>query len=303
MKLLKIVQPSLAATLPAVGRWMWQKLSRQLIPNIGTLVLMALLLSAYHAWAAPQAAPPAQGATTGLLSYQGYLTDAGGTPLDGEVGITFRLYSAPTGGSALWSETHTGGNAVPVSDGLFNVMLGSLTPIPSNVWASGAAYLGVQVGDDSEMTPREVVGNVPTALGVSDGAITSNMLAPGAAGGWTFFEDNVAVVTLDGITNTGDPPWEAVDVSAHVPSLATAVLVSVQNTADGTYPMVQVRPVGSAGGGGQFWTTVWHAGIWDSATGIVKLDATHSFQWRARATGCTITAGRISLWGYYEPAP
>jgi hypothetical protein len=150
----------------AIARRMLHKLAHQLIPNAGTLVMMALLLFAYHAWAAPSAAPqvaPASQVNTGMLSYQGYLTDAGGEPLTGDMDITFRLYDAPSGGAALWTEAHTGDNAVPVEDGLFNVMLGSLTPISSTVWSNGASYLGVQVGNDGVMSPREVVGAVPYA--------------------------------------------------------------------------------------------------------------------------------------------
>jgi hypothetical protein len=165
--------------LELVGQWL-RKLSHQLIPNIGTLVLVALLLFAYHAWAAPSDAPqaeaPASGVNTGMLSYQGYLTDAGGEPLDGEIDFTFRLYSTSTGGTALWTEAHTEENAVPADDGLFNVMLGSLTPIPNDVWSSGASYLGIQVGNDAEMSPREAIGNVPTALTVPDGSITMDKL-------------------------------------------------------------------------------------------------------------------------------
>ena len=175
MKKIQITKHTFAAT----GRRMLHRLSHQLIPNVGTLVMMALLLFAYHAWAAPSAAPqvaPASQVNTGLLSYQGYLTDASGEPLSGDVDITFRLYDAPSGGAALWTEAHTNANAVPVEDGLFNVMLGSLTPISSTVWSSGASYLGVQVGNDAEMAPREVVGNVPTALTVPDGAITMDKL-------------------------------------------------------------------------------------------------------------------------------
>ncbi len=167
----------------AIGRRMLHKLSRQLVPNAGTLVMMALLLFAYHAWAAPSAAPqvaPASQVNTGLLSYQGYLTDANSEPLSGDVDITFRLYDAPSSGTALWTEAHTNTNAVPVADGLFNVMLGSLTPISSTVWSSGASYLGVQVGNDGEMSPREVVGNVPAALTVPDGAIKTDKIADGA---------------------------------------------------------------------------------------------------------------------------
>ena len=170
-------------TFAAIGRRMLHKLSHHLIPNVGTIVIVALLLFAYHAWAAPSAAPqvaPASQVNTGMLSYQGYLTDASGEPLSGDVDITFRLYDAPSGGAALWTEAHTNANAVPVEDGLFNVMLGSLTPISSTVWSSGASYLGVQVGNDAEMAPREVVGNVPTAMTVPDGAIGTAQIAADA---------------------------------------------------------------------------------------------------------------------------
>ena len=84
-----------------------------------------------------------------------------------------------TGGTALWTEAHTGGNAVPVDAGLFNVLLGSLTPIPSSVWDNDTLYLGVQVSNDAEMMPREVVGAVPVAgmaLTVPDGSVESGDL-------------------------------------------------------------------------------------------------------------------------------
>jgi hypothetical protein len=161
-------------------RWISRRFSRQILLNVGTLVAVALMLGAYHTWAAPGPAPQPQAASnasTGLLSYQGYLTDAGGEPLHGEVDVTFRLYSVPTEGTALWTEAHTGENAVPVTDGLFNVMLGSLTPIPDDVWSSGARYLGIQIGDDAEMTPRETIGSVPAALTVPDRVIGNEKLA------------------------------------------------------------------------------------------------------------------------------
>jgi hypothetical protein len=203
-------------TFAAIGRRMLHKLSHQLAPNASTLVIVALLLFAYHAWAAPSAAPqvaPASQVNTGMLSYQGYLTDASGEPLTGDVDITFRLYDAPSGGAALWTEAHTGQNAVPVDDGLFNVMLGSLTPISSTVWSSGASYLGVQVGDDAEMSPREIVGNVPTALSVPDGAIGTDQIADGVI---TQADAPFAPLTYwYSIDDTADPNMK-VAVSTHV---------------------------------------------------------------------------------------
>ena len=39
------------------------------------------------------------------INYQGYLTDSAGTPINATVPIIFSLYSDPTGGTALWTET------------------------------------------------------------------------------------------------------------------------------------------------------------------------------------------------------
>ncbi len=142
------------------SRW-----TRYFIPNIGTLVLVALLLFAYRASAAPGSPPAAPNATPGTISYQGMLNDAVGQPINGNTGIAFRLYNTPTGATsaALWTEAHINANAVPVGNGLFNVLLGSLTPIPASVWNNANVYLGVQVGNDVEMLPRETIGDVPSA--------------------------------------------------------------------------------------------------------------------------------------------
>ena len=142
------------------SRWI-----RYFVPNIGTLILMALMLLVYRASAAPGSPPTAPDATPGTISYQGMLNDAAGQPINSNTGITFRLYNTPTGATtaALWTEAHTGANAVPISNGLFNVLLGSLTPIPASVWSNANVYLGVLVGSDAEMAPREVIGAVPSA--------------------------------------------------------------------------------------------------------------------------------------------
>jgi len=57
-----------------------------------------------------------------VVPYQGQLKDAAGTPVNGVVDITFNLYTALTGGLAIWTETHTGVN---ITKGLFKVDLGA----------------------------------------------------------------------------------------------------------------------------------------------------------------------------------
>jgi hypothetical protein len=81
----------------------------------------------------------------------------------------------------LWVEAWAGGNSVRISDGLFNVLLGSLQPIPQNIIAgNNNLWLGVKVGSDAEMSPRVQLGSVPfatQALTVPDGSISKIKLA------------------------------------------------------------------------------------------------------------------------------
>ncbi len=123
---------------------------------------MAFVLWAYTAWAAPVT----PGSLPAIIPYQGTLTTAAGQAVNGNTGLTFKLYAAPTGGTALalWTEAHTGVNAVPVTNGLFNVTLGSLTAIPASVWNNPLLYLGITVGSEAEMSPREQLEAVPAAM-------------------------------------------------------------------------------------------------------------------------------------------
>jgi len=142
------------------------------VPNIGTLVLVALLLGAYQVFASSPTGTLPQAGIPGFLFYQGTLTDTSGNPLNGAINMVFRFYAVPTGGTPLWEEVHQGENGVPVTQGLFHINLGSIAPIPAIVWENSQLYLGVQVGNDAELSPRQPVGGVPVALTVPDGAIT-----------------------------------------------------------------------------------------------------------------------------------
>jgi hypothetical protein len=106
-----------------------------------------------------------------LINYQGYLTDSGGNPIDGTVSIVFSIYSTATGGSPVWTETHS---SVTINDGLFSVLLGSLNPINTS-HLTGTRYLGITVGSDPEMVPRQQIVSVAYAL-LSDEANNANTL-------------------------------------------------------------------------------------------------------------------------------
>jgi len=136
-----------------------------MVPNIGTLLMLAGLLWATNAGALPLRTPAAAGTSTGTIAYQGRLADSAGDPITDTVNMEFRLYDVTAGGAPLWSELWTGANAVRVSDGLFNVMLGSLTQIDqADIAGHDQLWLGITVGTDDEMTPRVQLGSVPFAV-------------------------------------------------------------------------------------------------------------------------------------------
>jgi len=93
----------------------------------------------------------------GLISYQGTLTDEDGAALDTIVSVTFSIYTDSTGGALVWSETQT---AMQVSHGLFNVLLGRANAISDTVFQDPSRWLGIQVGADPEMQPRQQIVGV-----------------------------------------------------------------------------------------------------------------------------------------------
>jgi len=93
-----------------------------------------------------------------LISYQGRLTDDGGNPITSSQAMTFTIYDG--GGVSKWTETHP---VVQVTNGLFNVILGSHTALPDSVFRGDDRYLGIKVGDDPELAPRTLLTSVPSA--------------------------------------------------------------------------------------------------------------------------------------------
>jgi hypothetical protein len=95
---------------------------------------------------------------------QGRLLDANGAPAVGSVTITLTIYDAATGGNNLWSEPQM----VTLDDGYFSMKLGESTALPSTIWDGSERYLGVQVGSDPEMVPRQSLDSVPYAFVAND---------------------------------------------------------------------------------------------------------------------------------------
>ena len=99
-----------------------------------------------------------------LINYQGMLSDAEGEPVDGPLSIQFTIWDAAVEGTSLWTETQS----VTLSDGVFNVLLGSSTAIPFNVFDGNIRYLAIKIGDDPELTPRRTLVSVAYAYKADD---------------------------------------------------------------------------------------------------------------------------------------
>ncbi len=141
-----------------------------------------------------------------LISYQGRLTSSDGTPLVGSHTVTFRLYENETDplGAAVWTETQS---VVLNDEGLFNVLLGDVTPFPSTVDFSRMYWLGVSVDGGGEIC-RYALGASPYALnlyslGASDGQV---LKWSSSQGKWVPANDETGGVSGSGTTDF-IPKW------------------------------------------------------------------------------------------------
>ncbi len=133
------------------------------------LIMVAAGVRAQDGGAQTLAGETAQAQTTivdGVLAastsmqYQGVLLDpvTGQPKPDGTYNMTFRLYN--TGGGVVWLEQQS----VPVKTGMFSVLLGSVTPLNTSDFNGQELSLGVTVGSDAEMFPRQPIARVPYAF-------------------------------------------------------------------------------------------------------------------------------------------
>jgi len=213
----------------------WQFVKRHLLPTTSnvlfTLLVVTGLIWASSVGALPLGAALTSSTSTSTIAYQGRLADAGGNPLTDTYNMIFRLYAAALGGVPLWEEQWTGSNGVQVSDGLFNVMLGSLTPIPQSViTGNDSLFLGITVGTDDEMEPRVQLGSVPfavQALTVPDGSITEDKLAPGLS----LIPPGTIVMWSGSLAEIPDG-WVLCDGTNGTPDLTDRFILSVSASED-----------------------------------------------------------------------
>ncbi|MBI5068651.1 MAG: hypothetical protein HZB56_10460 [Deltaproteobacteria bacterium] len=165
------------------------------IPSILRAALAAALLAGLPA----RAAPPQ------VMTYSGYLKNASGGPVTTATSITFRLYTAQSGGASVWSETVS---VTPSADGWFSAVIGTMSSLPFSI-LNQDLYLSLQVGADPEFNLRARVTPSHAALTVDWGGVQGKpTCAPGA------------YLTLDGIGN----------LACTTPSTGTGGITSVSGS-------------------------------------------------------------------------
>ncbi|HUU28749.1 MAG TPA: hypothetical protein VM123_13135 [archaeon] len=100
------------------------------------------------------------GQVPGMISYQAKIVDDQTGPVNDTRTMVFSIYTQATGGSAIWTEQQN----VTIVNGMVNVLLGSVSPLTSEIFQGSERYLGVKIGSDPEMTPRKRLLAVPYAL-------------------------------------------------------------------------------------------------------------------------------------------
>jgi hypothetical protein len=192
------------------------------------------------------------------MHYQGYVSNSeGGSPLDTNLSMTFTIYNHPTGSDVVWTEIQP---SVTISEGLFNVLLGSVNPITEGVFLDSVRWLGIMVDPDPEIVPRTKLATAPYAFRVST--------IDGASGGEIFgdvqLHSNLAVGEQGGdagrieVTD-GDSPVIVADGAGR--EIAITGKLRVESSSGGVKSNWNVSAQASAAGPDT------NVGIWGHAAG------------------------------------
>lgn len=176
------------------------------LKTIGTLIVVLALVGLPCAWAeVPQ-----------IITYQGLLRDGNGDPLNGAFNLTVNIYTVESGGTAVWTEEHTGVN---VEAGVFDIRMGETTAFDGNVDFTQSNWLGLAVNGGPEMTPRIMFATVPTAFvakTVEDDALTAAKIKSGqVVKSVNGLKDDVVLSAGSNITLS--PSGNTISISATTP--------------------------------------------------------------------------------------
>lgn len=197
----------------------------------GVLFLLMLVMPPIASANTPALASPAQQqsvatgpvASSQVLHYQGRLLDptTGQPKTDGAYQMSFSIYNSNSGGAALWSET----KSVNVNKGLFATLLGDSKLLDLSLFNGQELWLGVTVGTDPEMTPRQRLAHVAYAV-YAESANSANLVGGQPA----------SAFAAAGHTHLGET-WTGQNNSLHINGSFGSAPLIVENSGagDGIY--------------------------------------------------------------------
>jgi hypothetical protein len=146
------------------------------------------------------------------ISMQGFLKDANGKAVtDGNKVLTFKIYDAISGGTALWTKVFS---TVPVQGGVYAVQLG-LGKNPADIDTEISAllwdvpyYVGITVESETELTPRTEFTYAPYTFAVNKASladVATRALTADAVGGGVDLAINNSDANIRIIKNSTSP--------------------------------------------------------------------------------------------------
>ncbi|MBD3368272.1 MAG: hypothetical protein GF405_08925 [Candidatus Eisenbacteria bacterium] len=224
-------------------------------------LVMICALAVLAAAAVALAAPPA------TMSYQGVLRDdLGNVVPDGTYQMEFTIYDSETAGNTLWA----GSKHVAVTDGIFDVILGSDTPL--DIPFDARYWLGIAVEGEPELTPRVELTAAPYARR----AAVADSIEGGLPGDTDWTESGGNVYRTSGNVGIGtSSPSHDLDVqgSAHAGQLHFYEMDGIMATlstlsASAVYVSSQFDLPSGAADGHVLTSDAYGQGTWQPAPGV-----------------------------------
>ena len=152
-----------------------RRVDRSFVSNLRRVALVVTLGAVLASGLVATVVKPAYAVANNSLNFQARLEGSDGAIApDGNYNVEFKLYSASTGGSALWTEDHlnSSGTQIRLVDGYLTVELGSVTAFPNTIPWDQSLYVTMNIGGtstgtptyDGEMNPRLKLTAVPYAF-------------------------------------------------------------------------------------------------------------------------------------------
>ncbi|MFA6424305.1 MAG: hypothetical protein WCV83_03275 [Candidatus Magasanikbacteria bacterium] len=143
------------------------------------------------------------------INYQGKLTNSSDVAVaDGTYNMQFKLCTDVACAGTIWTEARTGADVVQVTNGLFSVMLGSVSTTLDTINFNQNLYLEFSVSTNTinweTLLPRKQLGTVPSAFEAAKlGGLASSSYAKIAtpetiSGAWTF--NNILSITANSVS-------------------------------------------------------------------------------------------------------